>query len=302
MKLFFLKKTKEKINISLPEGPVPSVSKAKDEDIYYERADYEDNKYDLDDCFDSKSKVEKITESLAAFEKKYLQVLHKYQFLKLFNRAALKNKNYNEQTLQLDKQINRFKKSYDEMKKKADVLKHLQDVGDAELEQIFLKINALFDFCRNINKDLTNYQQTYFPRLKIASYSLCNDMTHTEIENLNKAVTKMIDEFKNIQEAYDYIVYNSGELINNTVNAFVTSLQNSNNPKYKEYDFKYFLASDFVMVLNFTEWVDLFTKLLYVKRIAKDIELFDYLNFRNYYLELEKRYAILLIYNEMNRK
>ena len=56
------------------------------------------------------------------------------------------------------------------------------------------------------------------------------------------------------------------------------------------------------MVMSFSEWVDLFTKLLYIKRIAKDIELFDYLHFKNHYQELEKRYAIMLIYNEMNRK
>lgn len=302
MKFSFLKRNKEKINISVPEGPVPSVSKAKDEEIYYERADYQDNIYDLEDCFDTKSKVERILESLAVFAKKYMQALHKYYFFKLFNRVALKNKNYNTLTLQLDKQINRFKKTYDDLKKKTDVLKYLQDVADTELEQVLLKINALFDFCRDINKNLTAYQQTYFPRLKIASYSICNDMTYIEIDNLIKAVNKMIDEFKNIREAYDYIVYNSGELINNTVNAFVTGLQNSNNPQYKEYDFKYFLSSDFVMVLNFSEWVDLFTKFLYIKRIAKDVELFDYLNFKNHYQELEKRYVIMLIYNEMNRK
>ena len=110
MKFSFLKRNKEKINISVPEGPVPSVSKAKDEEIYYERADYQDNIYDLEDCFDTKSKVERILESLAVFDKKYMQALHKYYFFKLFNRAALKNKNYNTLTLQLDKQINRLRK------------------------------------------------------------------------------------------------------------------------------------------------------------------------------------------------
>jgi hypothetical protein len=302
MKFSFPRKTKEKINITVPDGPVPSISKAKDEEIYFERANYKDNEYNLDDCFDRKSKQEKILDSIAAFEGKSSKLLHQYQFLKLFNRASLRNKDYNEVTLQLDKQINRFKKKSEDLKKKTDVLKYVQDVADLELEQIFLKINDLFEFYRDLSKELSKYQIAYFPRLKMASYSICNDLTYLEIENLNKAVNKMIDEFKNLQEVYDFIMYNSGELIINTVNALVAGLENSNNSQYKEYDFKYFLNTDYVMTLNFSEWVELFTKILYVKRTTKDVELFDYLNFKNHYQELEKRYVIMLIYNEMNRK
>ena len=302
MKFTFLKKQKEKINIKIPEGPQPSVSKARDEDIYFERVDYQEEEYDFGDLPDVASKIKKINETLAQFEKKYHKTLHRHQFLKLFGRAALKNKDFNQLTLKLDKEINRFKKYYDETKKKADIMKHLREVSEGEPETVFQRIGALFDQCKNLNKELTAYQYAYFPRLKIASYSLCNDMTHTEIENLTKAVNKTLEEFKNIQEAYDYILYNSGDLIIRAVDAFVQGLQNSNNPKYKEYSRKYFLSSDFVMVMSFSEWVDLFTKLLYIKRIAKDIELFDYLHFKNHYQELEKRYAIMLIYNEMNRK
>lgn len=300
MKIPFFKIKKEKINIPIPEGPQPSISSAKDEEIYQERVEYRDESFEIESLPDSESRIQKTLEVLAAFEKKYHQTLHKYQFLKLFSRAALKNANFNERTLKLDKEINRFKKTYDEVRKRADVLRHLKEEG--ETEALYRKLSALFDYGKQLNKELTNYQQTYFPRLKIASYSLCSDMSPGEIENLNKAVNKMLEEFKNIQEAYDYIVYNSGDLLNETVDAFVAALKNSANPKYREYDRKYFLASDYVMVLNFSEWVDLFTKLHYIKRIAKDIELFDYLHFKNHYQELEKRYAILLIYNEMNRK
>ncbi|MDD3999718.1 MAG: hypothetical protein PHX62_02330 [Bacilli bacterium] len=301
MKFIFTKRNKEKINLQLPEGPSPSISTAKDEEIYYERANYKNNKYDLEDCFSTKSKQEKIMESIAAFEKKYEKILHQYSFIKLFYRAALKTKEYNEMTLRLDKQVNRFKKKSEDLKKKSDVLKYVVDAPDFELEQIFLKINELFDFSRDLDKQINQYKSAFFPQLKIASYSICNDQSYLEIDSLNKAVNKMIDEFKNIQEAYDFIVYNSGELIINTVNAFVNGLKNSKN-QYREYDFHYFLNTDYIMTLKFPEWVELFTKILYVKRVVKDVELFDYLNFKNYYLELEKRYLIMLIYNEMGKR
>ena len=36
-------------------------------------------------------------------------------------------------------------------------------------------------------------------------------------------------------------------------------------------------------------------------RVASKVELFDYLKFRDLYTELEKRYILMLIYNEMKR-
>ncbi|NLD26446.1 MAG: hypothetical protein GX661_03710 [Acholeplasmataceae bacterium] len=302
MKLPFSKKNKEKININLPEDPSPSLNTANDDEIYYERADYQGSKYNLDDCFDQKTKQERILESIQAFERKAGSLLHKYYFLKLFGRAALRNSSYNEQTLYLDKQINRFKKNADDLRKRTDVLKYVKDVENLELEDVFLKINDTFDFYRDLDNTLNRYQNTFYPRLKMASFSICHDMTYQEIESLLKSINEMLEGYKNIQEAYDYICYNSGELIINTIQSLVNSLANSNNKHYEAYNFAYFLNSDFVMVMSFSEWVELFTKILYVKRTAKDVELFDYLQFKNYYQELEKRYLIMLIYNEMNQK
>jgi hypothetical protein len=302
MKFPFSRKNKEKINLNLPENPAPSLNKAKDEEIYYERADYQGNKYNLDDCFDQRTKQERILESIKAFERKSAVLLHKYYFLKLFGRAALRNQSFNEQTLILDKQINRFKKNAEELRKRTDVLKYVKDVENLELEDVFLKINETFDFYRDLDKTLNRYQSIFYPRLKMASFSICHDLTYQEIENLTKAVNEMLEEYKSIQEAYDYICYNSGELIINTIQSLVNCLANSNNKQYEVYNFAYFLNSDFVMVMSFSEWVELFTKILYVKRTAKDVELFDYLQFKNHYQELEKRYLIMLIYNEMNQK
>lgn len=303
MKVTFIKKRKkEKINLELSKTPRPSINKASDEEIYFERANYQNSKYNLDDCFDQKSKQERIIEAVDNFNGKYNALLHKYHFLKLFSRAALRNQNFNTQTMFLDKQINRFKRNADELRKKTDIIKYLKEVENIELEDVFSTINECFDFCRDLGKNINEYQNAFYPRLKMASFSICNDLSYQELENLNKVVNQFLDGFKNIEEAFDYITYNSGELIINTINALVTSIENSKIKKHHNYKYNYFLNTDFVMVLNFSEWVELFTKIIYVKRTCKDVELFDYLNFKKYYQELEKRYIIMLIYNEMIQK
>jgi hypothetical protein len=302
--LELFKKPKEKIDIEVPEVPQKVISKAKDEEIYFERANFVDNKYNLDDCFDQKTKQDRILECLLSYEKKSSSMFHKYYFFKLFSKAAMRDSKYNEQFIVIDKHINRIKKNYDELKKKTDYLKFVKDAGDLELEDIFTKINELFEFYRGLDADLNKFQKTYYQDLKMTSYSICNDKTYQEIEALNKSVNKMIEEYKNIQEAYDFIYYNSGELIVDTINSLVQCIENSGNKQYiSMYKYDYFLESDYVVVLKFTEWIELFTKILYVLRmITSKVDSFDFLNFKSHYQELEKRYLILLIYSEMNQK
>lgn len=304
MKLFSLiKKQKEKIEIDIPEIPTSVSTNVKDEEIYFERANYADSKYNLNDCFDQKSKHEKILESINAFEKKSSAMLHKYYFLKLFSKVAFKDQKYNEQLLSLDKHINRIKKNYEDLKKKTDVLKYLNDTGDFELEDVFAKINELYEFYRGLNTDIDKFQSNYYRNLKMTAFSICNDKSYQELESLSKSVNKTIEEYKTFQEAYDYIYYNSGELIVDTINSLVQCLENSGNKQYiSTYKYDYFLETDFVVVLKFTEWIELFTKIRYVMRTATKVEIFDFLKFKEYYQELEKRYIIMLIFNEMSQK
>lgn len=305
MKLFsFFKKQKEKIEIEIPELPInKSTNVVSDDEIYYERVENPISKYNLNDCFDQKSKQERIGEAIQNYEKKSASMLHKYYFLKLFSKSAIKDSKYNEQMIIIDQQINRIKKNYEELKKKTDVLKYLKDVSDLELEDVYAKINDLFEFYRDLDVDLTTFQTTYYRHLKMTSYSICNDKSYQELDTLNKNIVKFIEEYKTLGEAYDYIYYNSGSLIVDTINALMECLKNSGNKQLiNSYQYDYFLDTDYVVVLTFTEWIELFTKIRYVMRTANKVELFDYLKYKELYQELEKRYLIMLIYNEMGRQ
>lgn len=305
MKLFsFFKKQKEKIEIEIPELPInKSTNVVSDDEIYYERVENPIPKYNLNDCFDQKSKQDRISEAIQNYEKKSASMLHKYHFLKLFSKSALKDSKYNEQMITIDQQINRIKKNYEELKKMTDVLKYLKDVSDLELEDVYTKINELFEFYRALDIDLTTFQTSYYRHLKMTSFSICNDKSYQELDTLNKNIVKFIEEYKTLGEAYDYIYYNSGSLIVDTINALMECLKNSGNKQLiNSYQYDYFLDTDYVVVLTFTEWIELFTKIRYVMRTANKVELFDYLKYKELYQELEKRYLIMLIYNEMGRQ
>lgn len=299
MKMF--KKPIEKINIKVPDIPKTTNKQVSDDEIYYERAKViKINSFDND--YDPVTKKNKILDNINNFENKSASLFHTYYFLKLFIKAATKDHKFNEQMLLIDKQINRIKKNYEDLKKRTDILKYVDVIDEQELDEIYERINGLFDFYSDLNKDLTTIQSAYYRNLKMTSYSICNDKTYLELDTINKSILKTFDEFKTMQEAYDFIYYNSGELIVNCVKALVNCFENNANKTYiKTYRFEYFLDSDYVVVLKFTEWIELFNKIRYVMRTTNGVELFDYLNFKNYYQELEKRYIIMLIYNEMSR-
>lgn len=303
MKLFsFLKKQKETVEINVPEVPVNKSSQvAKDEEIYFERVEFGREKYSLSDCKSVEEKKELIENSNRNFEKKSNSLFHTYNFLRLFSRSADKDNKFNEKMIMIDKHINRMKKMHDDIKRRIDLVKYVE-LHDSELENINFAISEIFAFYRDIDAELDELKQKYYKHLKMTSFSICNDKSYQELDSINRNINKIIDEYKNIADAYDYIFYNSGSLIVDTINALVECLENSNNKDLrKDYKYDYFLNSTFVVALSFPEWVELFTKIKYVIRVSSKVELFDYLKFKDLYIELEKRYILMLIYNEIKK-
>lgn len=298
----FFRKRKEKIYIDIPTAPVKALSQAHDNEIYYERAAYSENKYNLEGL-DDIAKTKKVLDAVRSFEKRQGNLLYKYYFLKLFSQVALRDKKYNEQMIMLDKQINRIKKNYADVKKRTELIRRVKDGEYYDYEGLYAKINELFEFSADIRKLLNDVEKNYYLELKIAIYSICKGKTYEELEVLHKAVSETVKEYKSMQEAYDFIYFNSGEQIVGTVKALVRAVASSGISAYANtYTYQYFLTSDDVVVLRFPEWIDLFNKMLYCFRMTNKLDIFADEAFAGKYRELEKRYMIILIYNEMEKK
>ncbi len=303
MKLFsFFKKRKETIEIDIPEVPVhESIATASDEDIYFERVEYAKEQFSLRNCKNNEEKKEKIINTAIHFEKQFEELKHNQNFLKLFARAANKDNKYHEKMKLLAKQIAKLKTSRSDFAPKLEAVK-VMALSNAEFENIASQLDDLLMLYLEANRNVNFIKEKNYKHLKMSSFSICNDKTSLELELLTSEVEKLILSYKNIHTAYDHIFYNSGSLIVDTINALVECLQNSNNKELKnDYKYSYFLSSTIVLSLSFSEWVELFTKIKYVMRVASKVELFNYLKFKDLYSELEKRYILMLIFNEMQK-
>ncbi|MGD9886816.1 MAG: hypothetical protein AB7T03_02490 [Bacilli bacterium] len=294
------KMPQEEITIKIPEVPSGKrKSQVSDEEIYFERVVFTNFGHNILKLPDLKSKIEKIKDTLKQFSQKCEIVWHQFYFLKLFSRARKKTE-ASDLIFGFEKQVSRMKRVIEDLTNKVDLFQYMERVEDQEIEDAYTKALDLFTFLDNLAKELMDFQNTYFKKMKMTSYSICNDKNYQELDSLNRNIALMLESYKSFQEAHDYIYYNSGELITNTIKALVHCLETSKLTNYSAtYNYRFFLSTDAVVALKFAEWVDLFNKIRFVMRITAGVELFDYLIFKDYYQELEKRFIMLLIYDEM---
>lgn len=269
------------------------------EEVYYERTQEPKVRFNLKSFKTRKEKLQEFEKATKVIETKLKTADHDYSFLKLFSLAATKDRDYNDYMNNLKKDISKCLGSYKKFSDKLELLDYEELTSD-ELDSLSLELNDFLNAVDDIDYEVRNIKGKYYYQLRMSSYSICSDKSAKEINQLDKDIKDLIKNYKHINEAYDVIYYNSGELIVNTINALVECISNSKNENLKkQYDYKYFLNTDAVVALDFNEWIALFTKMKYVMRISKNTELFNYLKFRELYNELEKRYVLMLIFNEM---
>lgn len=226
-----------------------------------------------------------------------------YYLLKLFSRAALKNPQFNERILFLDKEINNIKRLFEELKRKMDIVKYMQDVTIEELMEIHDKLNNFFDHQTHFSSEAKEVERIYYRNIKMASAGIIMNKNNIELEKFHKDVNDFIYQYRSLQEAAEYVFFHSGDLIVKTINSLVQCINNSANSEHIEtYNYDYFLDSPLVLTLTLPEWIELFNKIRYVLRVVSDINIINYVDFRQNYLQLEIRYFILMLYMESMSK
>lgn len=210
--------------------------------------------------------------------------------------------NLNNDFNNLDKYTNKFKRELDENNSffgEMDEFYHIkgtnllitEKVNSDDVNKIYEKTLYLFSFLLGLNSDLNKIKKTYFREFKLTSYGIVRTKTVDEINALTKSVEEELAKSRNIKNACDYIIYNSGTEIQGLVDEFVKL-----NRKYPFINYRYFLAQDVIFDFSFNEWIELFIKFNYVlgKLNPKDVS--DKLVKK--FNDLEVKYAILLIDSE----
>lgn len=292
------KNTKEKINFIVPE-PAQKEPKSFNPSYHYqEMVDVVEKQLDINVSRDDKMAY--VNFFLETYEEKIEKVLQSFYFMDLFFVSIAKDKKVLIIRDDLKIRIKKVSSFIKEIKEK-----FIDDILDKELNELYLLTDEYIKYFFITKEMVLFVKDNYYKNIKTISYAAFANKKSTELELLCKETEIRINEFKNIHEVFDYCSYHSGKLIVDTVNALVECFKKSNNREYiKTYNFKYFLDSDIIMQFDFIKWVNLFNKIKYIMNTTSNVEIFDFLKFDTLFRKLEKRYLLVLIYNETinNRK
>ncbi|MDD3171220.1 MAG: hypothetical protein PHO86_02745 [Bacilli bacterium] len=292
-------KKQEIIEITTPEFPKDDPSlKVNPDEVYFERSKQIKNYHSLGNHLDQDEKRTQISKDLSDFDKKMIDLLHQYHFLNLFSLAVTSSDNYQIDKLSIDKYVEQLVKQYESMKKANNSLKRKKIVTDEMVDEIFYQLSDLHVYYHDLIDDLDKYKKSYYPNLKMASYTFCNEKTYNELIEYYDYVVEEINKYHSLQDTYDYICYNTGELITKTISGLISFMKKGLTKNYvAKFSMEYFLENEIIMYYDYPKWINLFSKINYVIK-KSDKAIFEDKNFISNYQELEKKYIIVLIYNE----
>jgi hypothetical protein len=203
----------------------------------------------------------------------------------------------------MDKHINRVRREYEDLQKRVNVVKYNEGVSEDEIFDTYEKVKEILLFHKGIQNNFDDLRRKYYNYLKIATVNVCMNKSNYDLENMYKNLSAFLNDYKNLNEAAEYIYYNSGVLIVQTISSLVNALSEANNQEHiKTYNYQYFSKSEVVIALELTEWIDIYNKIKFVLKMANEAVISNNLEFKNNYQKFEMRYLILMMYMETNRK
>lgn len=287
----------EIINVKMPEYPKNHDELSIDnKDLYTEVKVTEEV---INDIFDEGTKMMKIDSDFKTADKKLSEILFKYYFLKLFSKASNKSNDFNLKMLSIDKYVNQVKKYFLDIKKMKNMNSKKNILTENELKTMYYKISDFLGIEKAIENDLEKFEKENYPQFKMVSYNLCKNKSYQELEKMSSEVNNAIASYKSLSDAYDYVCYNSGNLIFETIDALVKCIKAEPKKSKVRVDNSYFFENDIIMYLDYLGWIELFSKIQFVRE-RTDASIFNNESIKDKYHQLEINYLIVLIYNEAN--
>lgn len=292
-------KKQEIIEITTPEMPKDNSHLDVDEsEVYFERTKQTKKHIFSSKNLDQDEKRQKINTDVASFAEKLTTMLHQYHFLHLFSLAAADKDCFLTEQKNINKYVTQLIKTYEALKKDNNALKRKKLVTDEMVNELYYQVGDLESYYHDLLEDINDYKKEHFLNLKMASYAFCNEKTYQELEDYTKYVNNEISKYSSLKDAYDYVCYNSGELITETITALVAYMKTGLTKNYvSSFKTDYFLENEIIMYYDYPKWIGLFSKINYVVKKC-DKAVFADKNFITAYQELEYKYIIVLIYNE----
>lgn len=297
-------KKKEKINIDKLEEIENKNNRLADFKELPTIHDVNGQKKVLKNTLDSSLSVYEMTKRIESeilgFQKTKDEILKWFYFYKLFVYSVKKNDNFNASKLNLDKQINKLKRDCEDINRLLRKVKIESNPTKDECNEIYDLICDVKGFMKHIQETLNQYRIDYFDNLKVSALVMAKDKSYDELEQISNEIENLVNEYKGFDRLTDYVEYNSSSLINETIDSFVECMNEVSKTPLNR---RYFLDTDFCLHLTANEWITMFSKMIRVyKQIsnkANEISQIKLLRLKRKYKELEIRFIIVLIANEI---
>lgn len=267
--------------------------------FYSEKNDYEKEGF-ITSSIDIKKEI--IDLGYKKVKKSNYELINEYLLCKIFSKVVLKDKDFNKNIEALDIHIQKVKKEYEQLQK---VMNDFHDniIDENTYLEVYDKIRSIEAFNRNIKDILLEVKNQHFNLLKIATVNVCLNKSNQDLEILYENLNNFLNDYKNLKEASEYIFYNSGSVILDVVETIISRVSKSKNKEHlKTYDINYFLKSDVVITLDYSEWIELFNKIKFTIKIISDGSLDKDKQLKDKFNAFEMRYLILMMNLETNSK
>lgn len=238
----------------------------------------------------TKELIEAISSFFHKAEEVYLEIERENAILNLFMKTTVSDESFFNDRSLMDTYLNRLKKYYKETK-------IISSCAMDNPSNAYFKVLDFLDIANEIKKEVKRFETHYYNKLKMTSFNALKGKSLEEIIRLSDDVNKFIEEYKSLEECNDFVTYNSGSLVSETVDEVIKAITVNKDKGKVNITKDYFKLSDAVINMEFLDWINLFNKLQYIfERFDSDV--FSSENMVKLLHELEIRYFVILINNE----
>lgn len=252
----------------------------------------------------SEEAVSLINKKCKELDRNYDSLIYNYYICKFFSLAVFTRVDELHDIASLEKQLTNLRLAYEDISAKLKKVNENNDYSNDYLEELFIQSKSDNEICLGLLNRVNETRRVYFNSLKISSMAVLLNKTGEDLEKMDRRFMTLVNSFKSLEEASDYIYVNSGELITNLVNSLVRCSQTCMKEEHKnQFNLYYFLKSDVILCLQLNEWIELYNKVKHCVNVLRGVDIANYIDFQGYLDEFEIRYLVLMINEEKkNRK
>ena len=285
----------ESINVKETTYPKKNREIHSKNKLYCESTFFGEIEYQLDYSLSVNDQFTNLYKFFRKIESRIKKLYDDYLFLKLYKYAVVNDcEIYNNNVLFIESNINKLRNKFFTIDKEFSFMKAKEYFSIKEIEDLYEETMYIVSYVNGMTKEILKFRKTFYKEFKLTSFLPINGKNTAQIEDLIARVDEEIEKFKDVNEAYDYYVYNSSNEIYKAIDELLVI-----NKKGIKLNYHYFIESDAILSFTYNDWLDLMTKFKYVfEKIKGKIVIPE--KFEREYRVLETRFAICLIAKEKN--